>query len=101
VKLARVLWRIALLSLAAAVFIGLTQVYAGSLRPPRFGDRYLRVRRNNRPSEPQAGRFPSFLGEGMLIALIAVAGRIVFRLRLTPASRSEDEVILLDLGRDQ
>jgi hypothetical protein len=100
-KSARVLARIALLSLAAALFIGLTQIYAGSMRPPRFSARYGRARRNNRPSEPQAGRFLSFLGEGMVVALIAVAGRIVFRLRLAPAARSEDQVILLDLGGDQ
>jgi hypothetical protein len=37
----------------------------------------------------------------MVVALIAVAGRIVFRLRLAPAARSEDQVILLDLGGDQ
>ena len=100
-KFARVLARLALLSLAAAVFIGLTQVYAGSVQPPRFPERFRRVRRNNRPSDPQPGRFPSFLGEGLVVAVIAVAGRIVFRLRLTPAPRGEEQVILLDLGRDQ
>jgi len=92
--------RIALLSMVAALFFWLTQVYAGSVRPPRFAGRYLRERRNNRPSEPQFGRFPSFFGEGLIVALIAVAGRIVFRLRLTPAPRNEDPMILLDVDRD-
>ena len=72
-----------------------------TVRSFRFGDRQVRIRRNNRPPVPQLGRFPSFLGEGVLMALFAVAGRLVFQLRLTTARRNEDPMILLDLGRDQ
>jgi hypothetical protein len=100
VKLARVLARLALLSLAAAVFIVLTQGYAGSLRPP-FMSPYRQAARRNRPAEPQGTRFPSFIGEVMALALIAAAGRIVFRLRLSPPVRGEEDVILLDLHREQ
>lgn len=95
-KPARLLARVALVLLAAAVFIGLTQFYAGSMRPGSV-NAYRRALRRHRPSEPQLSRFPSFLGAGMLFALIAVAGRLVFRLRLSPASQNEDRVILLDL----
>ena len=98
-KLTPVLARIALLSLAAAVFVGLTAIYAGSMRP-RSVDPRRQAARRHRPSEPQASRLPSFIGEGMLLALIAVAGRIVFRLRLSPEPRSEEGVISLDLHRD-
>ena len=94
----RLLARLAVLSLAAVVFIGFIQMYAGSMRPP-FGDARRQAVRRNRPSEPQAGRVPSLVGEIMLLALIAVAGRVVFRLRLSAASRREDPVILLELGR--
>ena len=97
-KFARVLARIALLSLAACVFIELTVMYAGSLRPP-FQNPRARAIRRHRPSEPQVSRFPSFLGEGMLLALMAVTGRIVFRLRLSPALRSEEGATWLDLER--
>jgi hypothetical protein len=37
----------------------------------------------------------------MGLALIAAAGRIVFRLRLSPPVRGEEDVILLDLHREQ
>ena len=97
-KPARLLARLVLLLVAAAVFIGLTQFYAGSLRADSV-NAYRRALRRHRPSEPQLSRFPSFLGAGMLFALIAVAGRLVFRLRLSPASENEDRVILLDLYR--
>jgi hypothetical protein len=100
-KLFRVMGRIALLFLAAAVFIGLTQIYAGSVKPPPFANIYGQARRNNRPSAPQIGRLPSFFGEILLVALIAVAGRVVFRLRLTSASPNEDELTLLNLSPDQ
>lgn len=97
-KTARVLARLGLLSLAAAAVIGLTQEYAGSLRP-RFVNPYRQeMRLSRRPDAPQLSRFPSFFGEGVLLALIAVAGRLVFRLRLSDASRSDGRAILLDLG---
>lgn len=55
------------------------------------------ARLNRRPSAPQVSRLPSFLGEGLVLALIAVAGRLVFRLRLSDTPRREDRVMLLDL----
>src|SRR5690348_11406988 len=97
-KGARLLARLAVLALAVVVFIGLIQMYAGSMRPP-FGNARRQLARRNRPSEPQAGRLPSFVGEILLLALIAVAGRIVFRLRLSAAPRSDEHVILLELDQ--
>lgn len=97
-KPVRLLARIVLLLLAAAIFIGLTQFYAGSMRPDPV-NAHRRALRRHRPSEPQVSLFPSFLGAGLLLALIAVAGRIVFRLRLSAAPGTEDRVILLDLYR--
>jgi hypothetical protein len=47
-----------------------------------------------------AGRFPELIGEGVVFAVYAVAGRIVLRLRLSPASRSEGRPILLGLHRE-
>ena len=97
-KLARVLARLALLSLAAALFIGLTEIYADSIRP-RFVGPDTRAARRRRPSEPQLGQVLSFVGEGILVAVFTVALRIVLRLRLSPVLRSEEQVILLDLNR--
>jgi hypothetical protein len=48
---------------------------------------------------PQLSQVLSFVGEGKLVAVFTVAGRIVLRLRLSPVSRSEQQVILLDLNR--
>jgi hypothetical protein len=100
VKLVRVLSRLALLSLAAAAFVGLTGIYGGSVRPPLPNPRWQAERRH-RPSAPHVSQFPEFVGEGVVLALYAVAGRIVFRLRLSPASRSEGQPILLDLHRER
>jgi hypothetical protein len=98
-KIVRVLSRLALLSLAAAAFAGLTEIYCGSARPP-LPDPQWRDERGHRPSAPDVGRFPEFVGEGMILAIYAVAGRTVFRLRLSPASRSEGQPILLGLHRE-
>jgi hypothetical protein len=85
-KLARIPTRLALLACAIAVFIGLTAIYARSMRPPRvigypFSNRV--IARHRRPPRPQPGRLLSFFTEGLLIVAIAVAGRQVLRLRLT------------------
>jgi hypothetical protein len=98
VKLVRVLSRLALLSLAAAAFVGLTGIYGGSVQPHLPNPRGQAVRRH-RPSAPQVSRFPEFVGEGMLLAFFAVAGRIGLRLRLSPVSRSEGQPIMLGLHR--
>ena len=95
-KFVRVLARLAFLSLAAAVFVGLTGIYGSSVRPPLPNPSWQAERRH-RPSAPQVSLFPEFVGEGMVLALYAVAGRLVLRLRLSPVSRSEGQPISLDL----
>jgi hypothetical protein len=96
VKSIRVLPRLALLSLVAAAFVGLTMIYGGSVRPLLPNPRSQAARRN-RPSAPQVSRFPELVGEGLLLALYAVAGRKGLRLRLSSVSRREGQLILLDL----
>ena len=96
VKLVRLISRIALLSLAAAAFVGLTGIFGGSVRPPLPNPGWQADRRH-RPSAPQVWYFTEFVGEGMVLVVFAVGGRIVLRLRLSPASRSEGQPILLRL----
>ena len=96
-RLVRLLSRIALLSLAAAAFAGLTGVYADSVRPD-FPNPQAQAARRRRPSEPQIRQFPSLLGEGMLMALYAAAGRLAWR-HLPGLSRGEEQAIMLDLRR--
>jgi len=100
VKLLRVLSRLALLSLAAAAFAGLTRIYAGSVRPP-VPDPNFQVERLHRPSAPQLSRFPGFVAAGMVVALFALAGRIIFRLRLSSVSRRDGRPILLNLHQER
>jgi hypothetical protein len=97
-KLIRVLARIAVLSCAAAAFVALTQAYAHSARvsPPDAG---WRAERAHRPSAPELGKFPEVVGACVVVAICAVAGRIVLRLRLSAASRSEGQPILLGLHK--
>src|SRR5262249_56679947 len=85
-----------LLSLAAAAFVGLTAIYGGSVRTP-LPDSSSRAERQHRPSAPHMNLFLEFIGEGMLLALYAFAGRIVFRLRLSPVLRREGQPISLGL----
>lgn len=98
-KFARVLSRLALLLLAAAIFAGLTEIYGGSVRLP-LPDPQWRAAREHRASAPEMGGFPEFVGECMLPTIFALAGRIVLRLRLSPASRSEGQPILLGLQQE-
>jgi hypothetical protein len=72
-------------------------LYGQSARP-RPPDPHAQAARRRRPSEPQASQFPVFIGEGMVLALYAVAGRLAWR-RLSPVSRRDEQVILLDLRR--
>jgi hypothetical protein len=97
-KLIRVVARIAFISLAAAAFVSLTQTYAHSVRVPLPGPGW-RGERAHRPSAPEFGKFPELVGEGAVVAIYAVAGRIVLRLRLSPPSRSEGQPILLGLHK--
>lgn len=98
-KLVRMLSRVALLSLAAAVFVGLTRAYGRSARPP-LPDPQYQAFHEHRHSAPQVSYFPEFFGECIVFAIFAVGGRIVLRLRLTPVSRSEGRPISLGLRRD-
>jgi hypothetical protein len=98
-KFIRVLSRLALLSLAAAAFAALTGIYGGSVRPPLPNPQW-RAGRLHRPSAPEFGKFPEFIGEGIVLAVFGVGGRIVFRLRLSPMSRSEGQPILLGLHQE-
>ena len=98
-KFLRLLSRLALLSLAAAVFVGLTGMYGGSVRPP-VPSLIWQATREHRPAAPQVGQFPEFLGGVSQLALYALAGRVIFRLRLSSVSRSEERPILLGLRRE-
>lgn len=95
-KLIRMVARIAVVSLAATAFVALTQTYAHSARVP-VPDPGWRRERAHRPSAPKFGKFPEFAGEIVVVAAYAVAGRVVLRLRLSPASRNEGQPILLGL----
>jgi hypothetical protein len=76
----KTLARIALIVLAAGLFVELTGIYADfQPRSPRL--RWESERRR-RPPEPQLDRTPSFLGEFVVIGMIALAGRKVLGLRL-------------------
>ncbi len=99
-KLVRVLSRLALLSVAAAAFVGLTGIYGGAVRAPLPNPSSLAERRH-RPSAPHVSLFPEFVSEVMVLALYAFGGRIVFRLRLSPVSRGEGQPITLDLHRER
>jgi hypothetical protein len=98
-KLVRALSRLALLSLAAAAFVGLTAIYGGSVRLPLPNPHWTAVR-GHRPSTPEASQFPEFAASGIVLAIFAVGGRVVLRLRLSPVSRSKGQPILLDLHED-
>jgi heme A synthase len=97
-KFVRVLSRLALLALAGAGFAVLTGIYGRSVHPP-LSDPQWRTERGHRRSTPQVGRFPELIGEGLIVAIYAVIGRIVFRLRLFPAS-PKGQPTLLGLRRD-
>ena len=97
-KLARVLWRIAILSLATAALVGLTRMYGNSVQYPLPSPR-AREARLHQPSLPEAGEFPEVLGGGMVVAVCALAGRIIFRLRLNPPPRNSDKMVSLGLAK--
>jgi hypothetical protein len=99
-KLTRAVTRIGILSLAAAVFVALTQGYARSVRVPSPGLGWL-AERVCRPSAPDFGKFPEAVGAFVVLVIYAVGGRIVFRVRLAPTPRSESRAILLGLHPSQ
>jgi hypothetical protein len=95
-KILRLHLRLALLLLAAAGFVGLTGIYGGSARTP-LPDPIWREGRDHHPSAPELGAFPEVVGEVLAVVTFALAGRIVLRLRLSPASRSHRRLISLAL----
>ena len=97
-KLVRVLSRLALLSLVAAGFAGLTEIYGGSVRSPS-PDPIEQAERQHRLSEPEVSQFPEFICYVVLFVFWVGIGRVGLRLRLSPASRSETQPISLNLHR--
>ena len=97
-KAIRILSRIAVIGMVAAVFVGLTQLYGSSSRIVLPGASW-QVERQHRPPAPQVGYFADVIADTVVLAIFAFAGRIVFRLRLSPASRSEGQLTLLDLAQ--
>jgi hypothetical protein len=84
-KVVRMLSRIILLSLVAAIFTLLTVAYGKYVASPLLGQHW----QMHRSLSPKISELPEFLGEAILIALCAVVGRLVFRLRLSPPSRRQ------------
>jgi hypothetical protein len=82
-KVVRVLLRLVLLSLAAIIFALLTSAYGKYVASPLPGQHW----QLHRSLTPKISELPEFIGEVMLIALCALAGRFVFRLRLSSPSR--------------
>src|SRR5262249_387787 len=82
VKLVRALSRIVLLSLLAAAFAGLTAIYGRAATLP-LPNPYWQAERRHRAPAPQVDKFPEFVAEGMVVAIYAVAGRLLLRLRLS------------------
>src|SRR6185436_9665901 len=96
VKFQRVSARIAILLLVAAAFVGLTGIYADSVRYPQPGPRE-QAERLQRPSEPDVSEFLEFVGGVVEVGLYALMGRLIFRLRLSPRRRGEGQPIMLNL----
>jgi hypothetical protein len=84
----KLLARIAMILAVAAIFVQLTTLYA-DFRPRSPRLRFERERQR-RPSQPQWNRLPSFLGEFVVVGLIAVGGRKILRLRLAESTSRSD-----------
>jgi hypothetical protein len=98
-KFTRILARIALVSLAAAVLAMLTASYGNSVpAPPR--DLLGEIAREHRPASPDFTDSITILGQCVVLALYALIGRIVFRLRLSSPSRNEGKLEPLELHRN-
>ena len=97
-SLVRLSSRIAIISLVAAAFAGLTEIYGGSVQSP-LTDPIEQAERQHRASEPGPSQFPEFLGYVVLLVFWVGIGRVGLRLRLSPPSRSETQPISLNLHR--
>ena len=95
-RFARELSRLVILSLAAAALAGLTAILGDSVHPA-LPDPQSRKWREHRPSAPEFFHFPEVIGGMMGLAVFTLGGRIVLRLRLSPASRTKDQPISLGL----
>jgi hypothetical protein len=78
----RTLARIAMIAVAAAVFMGLTAAYVRYSPPPPPHRRRFEEYRRRRPSGPAMRDLPSFLGEFLLVGGIALVGRKVLQVKL-------------------
>jgi hypothetical protein len=78
----KVLTRVAMIAVAAAVFVGLTWIYAGWIREPAPNPKRV-LRERHRDAGARLAVFPKFVGQVGLVGLIALAGRKVLRVRLT------------------
>jgi hypothetical protein len=90
--------RLGILLLAAAALVGVTWIFGGWVGTELPNPQSMAARRHRRDG-PEAGKFGEFLGQGIEVAVLAVMGRVVFRLRLSPASRGEGRPISLGLER--
>ena len=91
-KWVRALARTALLSLAAAAFAWLTAIYGAVALPPSPSPAWQAFRRH-RAAAPHVDAFPEFVAEGMVVAIYAVAGRLLLRLRLSRVPRTQGDPI--------
>ena len=82
-KVGPMLSRLVLLSLAATIFALLTSAYGKYVASP-LPEQHWQLHRS---LTPKISELPEFLGEAILIGVCAVAGRVVFRLGLSPPSR--------------
>jgi hypothetical protein len=96
VKWRRALSRIALLSLAAAAFAGLTAIYR-DLAPPPLPNQNWQTFRRHRASAPHVAEFPEFVAEGMVVTIYVVSGRLL-RLRLSRIPRTQGSPIGLNIS---
>jgi len=84
----RMLSRLVLLCLVAALFALLTLAYGRYVASPLPG----RHGQLHRSLSPKISELPEFIGEAMLIALCGWAGRVVFGLRLSSPSRRNSDL---------
>jgi len=93
----RALSRMALLSLAAAAFVGLTAIY-GEVAPPQVPNPDWQAFRRHRAPAPHVDEFPEFVAEGMVVTIYAVAGRLLLRLRLSRVPYTQGKPIGLNVA---
>lgn len=86
----RTLTRLLLLSLAAALCVLLTARLGAKVPAPSPAPRY----RMHRSLAPRITELPEFLGEALLLAACTTAGRLIFRLRLSPTPRKQQPLNL-------